>query len=113
MIRPARGALGFTLCLVMSSAPAAAEPARPADALYVDYLYINASEGSASGGHAALRFGDQVFHFEHREPGIIVLARNRFDRGGLFICPPVGSCSTGRALSRQPTNGTRVTESAR
>ncbi|HEX7787054.1 MAG TPA: hypothetical protein VF653_12620, partial [Methylomirabilota bacterium] len=80
MIRPARAALCVTLCLVMGSAAAAAEPPRQVDYLYVDYLYINASEGSASGGHAALRFGDQVFHFEHREPGIIVLARDRFDR---------------------------------
>ena len=75
MIRPTRGALGFTLLLVMSGGPATAAPSRQ-----IDYLYINASEGSASGGHAALRFGDQVFHFEHRDPGIIVLARERFDR---------------------------------
>ena len=69
-----RGALGIIL-LVMSGGPAIA-----ASSHQIDYLYINASEGSASGGHAALRFGDQVFHFEHRDPGIIVLARDRFDR---------------------------------
>jgi hypothetical protein len=73
--RRTRGALGITVLLVMSSAPATAAPSRQ-----IDYLYINASEGSASGGHAALRFGDQVFHFEHRDPGVIVLARDRFDR---------------------------------
>ena len=59
----------------MSSGPAAAEPPR-----FIDYLYIDASEGSASGGHAALRFGDQVFHFEYRPPGFLVLARGEFER---------------------------------
>jgi hypothetical protein len=73
--RLSRGALGITALLVMSSGPVTAAPPRQ-----IDYLYINASEGSASGGHAALRFGDQVFHFEHRDPGIIVLARDRFER---------------------------------
>jgi hypothetical protein len=72
--RLTRGALGIIVALVMSSGPATAAPPRQ-----IEYLYINASEGSASGGHAALRFGDQVFHFEHRDPGIIVLARDRFE----------------------------------
>lgn len=58
----------------MSSGSAAAGPPR-----FLDYLYINASEGSASGGHVALRFGDQVFHFEHRPPGLLVLARAQFE----------------------------------
>lgn len=76
MIRLARYALAITVLLVLASAPAtAAAPARQ-----VEYLYINASEGSASGGHAAIRFGDQVFHFEHRAPGILVLARDGFER---------------------------------
>jgi hypothetical protein len=73
--RPVFGLLGIAIFLVMSSGPAAAEPPR-----FIDYLYINASEGSASGGHVALRFGDQVFHFEHRPPGILVLARGEFER---------------------------------
>lgn len=30
-----------------------------------DYLYIRAHEASASGGHAALRFGDFTFDFQH------------------------------------------------
>ena len=75
MRRPAFGLLGIAILLAMSCGPAAAEPPR-----FVDYLYINASEGSASGGHVALRFGDQVFHFEHRPPGILVLARAQFER---------------------------------
>ena len=70
MSRPAFGLLGIAIVLMMSSGPAVAEPPR-----FIDYLYVNASEGSASGGHVALRFGDQVFHFEHRPPGTLVLAR--------------------------------------
>ncbi|HEY7540719.1 MAG TPA: hypothetical protein VIF11_11295 [Methylomirabilota bacterium] len=75
MRRSAFGLLGIAVLLAMSSGPAAGEPPR-----FVDYLYINASEGSASGGHVALRFGDEVFHFEHRPPGILVLARAKFER---------------------------------
>lgn len=75
MSRSAFGLLGIAIFLVMSSGPAAAEPPR-----FIDYLYINASEGSASGGHVALGFGDQVFHFEYRPPGILVLARGEFER---------------------------------
>ena len=75
MRRPAFGLLGFAILLAMSSGPAAAGPPR-----FLDYLYINASEGSAAGGHVGLRFGDQVFHFEHRPPGLLVLARAQFER---------------------------------
>ena len=74
MRRPVFGLLGFAVFLAMASGPAAAEPR------FLDYLYINASEGSAAGGHVALRFGDQVFHFEHRPPGLLVLARAQFER---------------------------------
>ena len=72
----ARYALAISGLLLMASESATAvTPARQ-----VEYLYINASEGTASGGHAAIRFGDQVFHFEHRAPGILVLARDGFER---------------------------------
>jgi hypothetical protein len=53
---------------------AAAETARS-----VEYLYIEANEGGSSGGHVALRLGDEVFHFEHRSPGILVLGRDGFE----------------------------------
>ena len=48
----------------------------------VDYLYVDANEGGASGGHAAIRFGDEVFHFEYRAPLTIRLRRDDF--GGLL-----------------------------
>lgn len=45
----------------------------------IDYLYMDGSEGGGSGGHAAIAFGDRVFHFEHRAPGILRLAREPRD----------------------------------
>jgi hypothetical protein len=45
----------------------------------LDYLYIDANEGGSSGGHVALRVGDDVFHFEYRRPGMLVLRREAFD----------------------------------
>jgi len=41
-----------------------------------DFLYIEANEGSASGGHAALRFGDRVYHFQHEDSGWLQLYRD-------------------------------------
>ncbi|MGZ5000324.1 MAG: hypothetical protein ACXV7F_08485 [Methylomonas sp.] len=43
-----------------------------------EFLYIDASEGSASGGHAAIKFGDEVFHFQHVEPGFLRARRDDF-----------------------------------
>ena len=48
----------------------------------MDYLYVDANEGGASGGHAAIRFDDEVFHFEYRTPRTIRLRRDDF--GGLL-----------------------------
>lgn len=41
----------------------------------LEYLYINASEGNASGGHIALRFASDTFHFQHYDGGIIRLVK--------------------------------------
>jgi hypothetical protein len=41
----------------------------------VNYLYINASEGTASGGHTALRFGKETYHFQRFPGGIIRLVK--------------------------------------
>ena len=59
--------LGAAL-LAVAAPVAAGETGR-----HVDYLYIEANEGGSSGGHVALGLGDEVFHFEHRSPGILVL----------------------------------------
>jgi hypothetical protein len=45
----------------------------------VDYLYVDANEGGSSGGHVGLRIGDDVFHFEYRPPGVLILRREPFD----------------------------------
>jgi len=42
----------------------------------LEYLYINASEGSASGGHVALRFDNETFHFQHYDGGIIRIVKD-------------------------------------
>ncbi len=36
-----------------------------------DYLYIEPNSGASSGGHAAVRFDEATYHFQHAEPGII------------------------------------------
>ena len=41
-----------------------------------DYLYILANEGGSSGGHTAIRFGPDVYHFQSEE-GLLVLRRDR------------------------------------
>ena len=49
--------------------------AGPASAvLHLDYLAIRANEGGSAGGHAAVRFGAETFHFEHVE-GLLRLGR--------------------------------------
>jgi hypothetical protein len=43
---------------------------------FVDYLYIEANEGGSSGGHTAIRFGDETYHFQHESPGVLRLRRD-------------------------------------
>jgi hypothetical protein len=73
MARLRRG-LWLGAMMLAGLSPAAAEDARG-----VEYLYVEANEGGSSGGHVALRLGDEVFHFEHRSPGILVLGRDGFE----------------------------------
>lgn len=40
-----------------------------------DYLHVEANEGSSSGGHVAIRFGDDVYHFQHHPGGLLRLHR--------------------------------------
>lgn len=65
--------LGAIVLAALSRAAVAQE------ARSVEYLYIESNEGGSSGGHAALRLGDDVYHFEHRSPGILVLGRDGFE----------------------------------
>lgn len=43
------------------------------------YLYVDANEGQAAGGHVAIRFGDEVYHFEFVDGGLIRAARETFE----------------------------------
>lgn len=40
-----------------------------------EYLYLEASEGNSSGGHSAIQFGDEIYHFQHHDSGLIRLLR--------------------------------------
>lgn len=67
--RPVFAAALMVLCLLVDCGAAAAG---------VEFLYVNAGEGSASGGHAAIKFDDEVFHFQHVEPGLLRIFRDDF-----------------------------------
>jgi len=64
----ARLALLLPILITAFIAPARAEPDRR-----FAYVYVEANEGSSSGGHVALRFGDEVYHFQHDAPGVLRL----------------------------------------
>ncbi len=42
----------------------------------IDFVYIEANEGGSSGGHTAIRFGDETYHFQHESPGVLRLRRD-------------------------------------
>lgn len=43
-------------------------------------MYVDANEGSASGGHVALRLEDRTYHFGYHEPGSLRLDRDDSER---------------------------------
>ena len=47
----------------------------PASAISFEYLYVEASEGNSSGGHSAIQFGDEIYHYQHHDSGLIRLLR--------------------------------------
>lgn len=71
------GAAGIVALLLSSTAAAAAE------SRVIEYLSVEANEGGSSGGHAAIRFDDVVYHFQHHVPGVLRLHREAAD-GFLF-----------------------------
>ena len=40
-----------------------------------NYLYLEANEGTASGGHSAVQFADQIYHYQHVDSGFIRLIK--------------------------------------
>jgi hypothetical protein len=47
----------------------------PASAASFEYLYVEASEGNSSGGHSAIQFGDEIYHYQHHDSGLIRLLK--------------------------------------
>lgn len=50
----------------------------PAKAQVFSFIYVEAGEGNSSGGHAAVGFGDQVFHYQY-ENGLLRLFNHKAD----------------------------------
>lgn len=44
----------------------------------LDYIYIDSSVDEAAGGHAAVRFGDSVFHFQYYSDGLFLLEKDQW-----------------------------------
>jgi len=47
----------------------------PVSAASFEYLYVEANEGNSSGGHSAIQFGDEIYHYQHHDSGLIRLLR--------------------------------------
>jgi len=41
-----------------------------------DYLYVEANEGGSTGGHAAIRLGDDTYHFQYGADGLLQMSRD-------------------------------------
>lgn len=41
----------------------------------INYIYIESNEGNSSGGHAALQFDNDVYHYQYTDPGVIRLQK--------------------------------------
>ncbi len=52
-------------------------PIRAGNDYFVDYLYIEAGAGDSSGGHAAIRFEEDVFHYQYVDGLLKVARQNR------------------------------------
>ncbi len=76
-MRAATRLAGGAAVLLLATAAGAAEPH------LIEYLSVEANEGGSSGGHAALRFDDAVYHFQHHAPGVLRLHRDEAN-GFLF-----------------------------
>ena len=71
-------AAALLLLIMFSASPVHAVP-RGNTVHDVSVLYIESNTGDSSGGHAALRTGQEVFHFQHGENGLLLLHRERWD----------------------------------
>jgi hypothetical protein len=67
-----------TLALLLTVFPVATStPAATVDSSEISYLYVDANEDRASGGHAAIRVAGEVFHFQY-DRGLMRLDRDEW-----------------------------------
>jgi hypothetical protein len=66
---------GLVLTLALLGGAERAGAATEETPRILEYLYIDANEGGSSGGHVAIRFGDEVYHYQHQDPGVLRLYR--------------------------------------
>lgn len=66
----------FSASIAIFGCPASAgsHPRDSQDSAWFDYLYLDANEDQASGGHSAVRLGDDVFHFQY-DDGLLRMER--------------------------------------
>lgn len=64
----------LTYCLMFLCICCGSKEAQAA-AHFVKYLHVEANEGDSSGGHTAIRFDNETFHFQHDSSGIIRIQR--------------------------------------
>lgn len=70
-----RPASVLAILLLLIGAPCATARAAT-EPRYIDYLHIEANEGGSSGGHVALQFGADTFHFQQEDGGLIRMRRD-------------------------------------
>jgi hypothetical protein len=58
----------------------AAEPARSAAPRSIEYVTVDANEGTSAGGHAAIRFAERTYHFQNADGGYLRIFREDSER---------------------------------
>jgi hypothetical protein len=52
---------------------------QPVSSETLDYIYIDSSVDEAAGGHAAIRLGESVFHFQYYDDGLFLLEKDHWE----------------------------------
>lgn len=60
-----------SVCGLIGALPLHVAAAPSAAGAFFEYLYIESNSGASAGGHAGVRLGEDVYHFQHQSPGII------------------------------------------